>query len=215
MLLDCLLSTNAADMRFPLPAAAVHLGGFDCEEDAARAHDVMAMKCRGMNSTTNYEHKDYEHLLPRLEKLSKVGCLFCLDALSYALCTYEPTRAETIEILAFQPAEHPAIQLNKMKLLLCCSRCSCTNIMLTLLQDDVRQLLMRKASTFARGSSRYQGVARHKVAHRNPISLSNRLPLNPCTTPCRSHTSPQSSPHPPQVQCPALPCPAPRRRALP
>lgn len=39
------LANNAADMYFRLPAAALHSGGFDCEEDAARAHDVMAMKC--------------------------------------------------------------------------------------------------------------------------------------------------------------------------
>ena len=63
-------------MYFQVPADAIHSGGFDCEEDAARAHDVMAMKCRGVKSTTNYDHKDYEHLLPRLEKISKVDCLF-------------------------------------------------------------------------------------------------------------------------------------------
>lgn len=51
------------------------LGGFDCEEDAARAHDVMAIKCRGKQSTTNYDRKDYEELLPQLDKLSKVSCL--------------------------------------------------------------------------------------------------------------------------------------------
>ena len=49
-----------------------HAGGFDCEEDAARAHDVMAMKCRGLSSITNYSHSDYEDLLPKLDKLSKV-----------------------------------------------------------------------------------------------------------------------------------------------
>lgn len=60
---------------FQRPVIAVPSGGFDCEEDAARAHDVMAMKCRGMQSTTNYDHQDYEHWLPKLEKLSKVCCL--------------------------------------------------------------------------------------------------------------------------------------------
>lgn len=76
MLLDYSLASNAASMSLQLPAAAVQSGGFDCKEDAARAHDVMAMKCRGVKSTTNFDHKDYEHLQPRLERISKVGRLF-------------------------------------------------------------------------------------------------------------------------------------------
>ena len=83
------LANNAADMYFRLPAAALHSGGFDCEEDAARAHDVMAMKCRGTKSTTNYDHKDYEHLLPRLENISKVAAFSFLTALSYAWCIHQ------------------------------------------------------------------------------------------------------------------------------
>ena len=56
---------------------AVPAGGFDKEEDAARAHDVMAVKCRGMKSITNYNHTDYKDLLPQLEKLSKASGLTC------------------------------------------------------------------------------------------------------------------------------------------
>ena len=56
--------------------------------------------------------------------------------------------------------------------------------MLASLQDDVRQLLMRQASTFARGSSKYPGVAKHKVAHCNPnLTLRAGSPLNPSTFP--------------------------------
>ena len=91
MLLECSLSTNAAAMPFPLLAAAVHSGGFNCEEDAARAHDIMAMKCRGLKSTTNYEHKDYEHLLPRLEKISKAGCFFIPSCLVICPCASTQT----------------------------------------------------------------------------------------------------------------------------
>ena len=52
-------------------------GGFNTEEDAARAHDVMAMKCRGTASITNYSQDDYMSLYPRLQKLSKVQSLSC------------------------------------------------------------------------------------------------------------------------------------------
>ncbi|KAL0053246.1 hypothetical protein WJX82_003131 [Trebouxia sp. C0006] len=77
----------------------VYLGGFNSEEDAARAHDVMAIKCRGAESITNNSPDDYSTLLPQLQKLTK---------------------------------------------------------------DEVRQLLMRKSSTFARGVSKYRGVTKHK-----------------------------------------------------
>ncbi|DBA91594.1 TPA: AP-2 complex subunit beta [Trebouxia sp. C0004] len=79
----------------------VYLGGFNSEDDAARAHDVMAIKCRGADSITNYSPDDYSTLLPQLQKLTKV-------------------------------------------------------------YDEVRQLLMRKSSTFARGVSKYRGVTKHK-----------------------------------------------------
>lgn len=36
-------------------------------------------------------------------------------------------------------------------------------ILHSLLQDEVRQLLMRKSSTFARGASKFRGVTKHKV----------------------------------------------------
>ena len=47
-------------------------GGFDNEEDAARAHDIMALKCRGANSSTNFNQDNYRLLLPKLDKASKV-----------------------------------------------------------------------------------------------------------------------------------------------
>ena len=43
------------------------------------------------------------------------------------------------------------------------ARSSVWRILRSLLQDEVRQLLMRKSSTFARGVSKYRGVTKHKV----------------------------------------------------
>ena len=43
-------------------------------------------------------------------------------------------------------------------------------ILHALLQDEVRQLLMRKSSTFARGVSKYRGVTKHKVDRLTDIS---------------------------------------------
>ena len=43
------------------------------------------------------------------------------------------------------------------------ARSSVWLILHSLLQDEVRQLLMRKSSTFARGASKFRGVTKHKV----------------------------------------------------
>lgn len=37
------------------------------------------------------------------------------------------------------------------------------DLLFPLLQDEVRQLLMRKSSSFARGASKFRGVTKHKV----------------------------------------------------
>ncbi|KAK9915253.1 hypothetical protein WJX75_006763 [Coccomyxa subellipsoidea] len=49
----------------------VYLGGFDVEEHAGKAHDVMALKCRGPNSPLNFALEEYDELLPMLPSLSK------------------------------------------------------------------------------------------------------------------------------------------------
>ena len=41
---------------------------------AGKAHDVMALKCRGPNSPLNFALEEYDELLPMLPSLSKV-CL--------------------------------------------------------------------------------------------------------------------------------------------
>ncbi|KAK9826847.1 hypothetical protein WJX81_007439 [Elliptochloris bilobata] len=49
----------------------VYLGGYDSEEHAGKAHDVMALKCRGGASPLNFAMGEYAELLPMLAKLSK------------------------------------------------------------------------------------------------------------------------------------------------
>ncbi|EIE26886.1 AP2-domain-containing protein, partial [Coccomyxa subellipsoidea C-169] len=49
----------------------VYLGGFDVEEHAGKAHDVMALKCRGPNSPLNFAQEEYDELLPMLPSLTK------------------------------------------------------------------------------------------------------------------------------------------------
>ena len=43
------------------------------EEHAAKAHDVLALKCRGVKTVLNYEGDIYEPLLPVLSLLSRVS----------------------------------------------------------------------------------------------------------------------------------------------
>jgi hypothetical protein len=50
----------------------VYLGGFDAEQQAAKAHDVMAIKSRGPRTIINFRAHLYAGLLPYLDRLSKV-----------------------------------------------------------------------------------------------------------------------------------------------
>lgn len=45
----------------------VYLGGFDNEVAAAKAHDVMAIKTRGVRTLINFKISVYQDLLPYLE----------------------------------------------------------------------------------------------------------------------------------------------------
>jgi hypothetical protein len=42
----------------------VYLGGFDNEVQAAKAHDIMAVKCRGVKTIVNFKLGVYEEALP-------------------------------------------------------------------------------------------------------------------------------------------------------
>lgn len=66
--------------------------------------------------------------------------------------------------------------------------------LLLLLQDEVRQLLMRKSSTFARGASKYRGVTKHKVPSQPDISEQSSVPDLP-----PSPATPKTSVIPDQV----------------
>ena len=44
---------------------------------AGKAHDVMALKCRGPGSPLNFGLEEYEELLPMLPNLSKVWSTYC------------------------------------------------------------------------------------------------------------------------------------------
>jgi len=56
---------------------------------AGKAHDVMALKCRGPNSPLNFGLEEYDELLPMLPSLSKVREIsFCgrHDSQQFILC---------------------------------------------------------------------------------------------------------------------------------
>ncbi len=77
------------------------------------------------------------------------------------------------------------------------ARSSVWLILHSLLQDEVRQLLMRKSSTFARGVSKYRGVFKHKVEERTDIAQR--------TGTCHYHLLPfvtQNAVEGPQELCP-------------
>lgn len=45
----------------------MYLGGFDNEVQAAKAHDAMAIKCRGLKTIVNFKTAVYQELLPFLQ----------------------------------------------------------------------------------------------------------------------------------------------------
>ena len=56
----------------------VYLGGFDSEEQAAIAYDVIAVKCRGMKAQTNFDLRNYANELNALESISKEDLVLSL-----------------------------------------------------------------------------------------------------------------------------------------
>lgn len=44
----------------------IYLGAYDTEVQAARGHDVMALRCKGGVCELNYPRQDYDPLLPFL-----------------------------------------------------------------------------------------------------------------------------------------------------
>lgn len=51
----------------------MYLGGHSTEEGAARAHDIMALKCRGTHCILNYKIADYAFLGDKLDHVSQVS----------------------------------------------------------------------------------------------------------------------------------------------
>ena len=47
-------------------------GGFEREGQAGRAHDIMALKCRGEDGPLNRPASEYDALRPIMEELSTV-----------------------------------------------------------------------------------------------------------------------------------------------
>ena len=45
----------------------VYLGGFDTEERAARAYDIVALKCRGSKAEINFHVEDYTDVLAQVK----------------------------------------------------------------------------------------------------------------------------------------------------
>ncbi|KAL4448290.1 hypothetical protein ABPG75_005509 [Micractinium tetrahymenae] len=61
----------------------IYLGGFDTEPLAAKAHDVMALRCKDLGqgegaNVLNFPRSDYAPLLPLMEKLSREDVITCL-----------------------------------------------------------------------------------------------------------------------------------------
>lgn len=57
----------------------IYLGGFESELLAARSHDVMALKCKGLDwGALNFDKADYEQVIEVLDKVEKEDIIFTL-----------------------------------------------------------------------------------------------------------------------------------------
>ena len=56
-----------------LSGKQLYLGGFESEEDAARAYDIAALASKGLDVPTNFGMASYQAELQQLKDASKVG----------------------------------------------------------------------------------------------------------------------------------------------
>lgn len=65
--------TNRWEASLWLNGRQLYLGGFDSEEDAARAYDLVALACKGLHVTTNFGEGTYSDELILMKGNSQVG----------------------------------------------------------------------------------------------------------------------------------------------
>ena len=56
-------------------APQVYLGGFDTEIAAARAFDILSLKCRGPKAETNFSLEEYGGIVNQIESMTKDALL--------------------------------------------------------------------------------------------------------------------------------------------
>ena len=57
----------------------IYLGGFESELLAARSHDVMALKCKGLEwDALNFDRADYDDVIQYLDDVHKDDIIYCL-----------------------------------------------------------------------------------------------------------------------------------------
>lgn len=65
--------TNRWEASLWLNGRQLYLGGFNSEEDAARAYDLVALACKGLHVTTNFGEGAYSDELILMKGNSQVG----------------------------------------------------------------------------------------------------------------------------------------------
>ncbi len=79
--MDCRL-TQRWEASLWLSGKQLYLGGFEREEDAARAYDIAALACKGPMVATNFDSSEYTEELDAVRGCSKVclpRCIFKQD----------------------------------------------------------------------------------------------------------------------------------------
>jgi len=61
----------------------IYLGGFESELWAARSHDIMALKCKGLQwGSLNFNKEDYSEVIELLDLVQKEDIIYCLREFS-------------------------------------------------------------------------------------------------------------------------------------
>ena len=145
--------TNRWEASLWLKGRQLYLGGFNSEEDAARAYDIVALSCKGLHVATNFPSAAYTAELAQLAGSTQVWLQPFV--LPYVIRSAMPAvRGDA------------TVATRHLRIENCCrshsnNKVSILNVLTGCVQEEIVAYVRRKSSAFTRGKSRFRGVSGH------------------------------------------------------